>query len=109
VQPGPVESPNYTGVYVATAGSEAFPVALDLVQTLRRRGLRAAVDLEGRSLKAQMRQANKDRHRYSVILGSDELARGQATLKDMLSGEQHAVPMGEVVDRLTKLPEREYA
>jgi histidyl-tRNA synthetase len=56
-----------------------------------------------------MRQANKDRYRYSVILGSDELARGEATLKDMLSGEQHAVPLGEVVDRLTRLPEREYA
>jgi histidyl-tRNA synthetase len=108
-QAGAAESPSYTGVYVATAGSEAFPVAVDLVQTLRRRGLRAAVDLEGRSLKGQMRQANKDRYRYSVILGSDELARGQATLKDMLSGEQHAVPLGEVVDRLTKLPEREYA
>jgi histidyl-tRNA synthetase len=108
-QPGPPESPSYTGVYVATVGSEAFPMAMDLVQTLRRRGLRAAVDLEGRSLKAQMRQANKDRYRYSVILGSDELARGEATLKDMLSGEQHAVPLGEVVDRLTTLPEREYA
>jgi histidyl-tRNA synthetase len=56
-----------------------------------------------------MRQANKDRFRYSVILGSDELTRGEATFKDMLSGEQHAIPLGEVVDRLTKLPEREYA
>ena len=108
-QPGPAESPSYTGVYVVTAGSEGFPVAMDLVQTLRRRGLRAAVDLEGRSLKGQMRQANKDRYRYSVILGSDELARGEATIKDMLSGEQHAVPLGKVVDRLTRLPEREYA
>jgi histidyl-tRNA synthetase len=105
----PPGSPSYTGVYVATAGSEAFPTAMELVQTLRRRGLRAAVDLEGRSLKSQMRQANRERYRYSVLLGSDELSRGEATLKDMLSGEQHAVPLGEVVDRLTRLPEREYA
>jgi len=102
------EAPSYTGVYVATAGAEAFPAAFDLVQTLRRHGLRAAVDLEGRSLKGQLRQANKDRCRYSVILGSDELARGEATLKDMVSGEQRAVPLGEVVDRLTRLPEREF-
>ncbi len=108
-QGGPTESPTYTGVYVATVGAEAFPAALDLVQALRRRGLRAAVDLEARSLKGQMRQANKDRYRYSVILGSDELARGQATLKDMLSGEQRPVPLGEVADRLTRLPERDYA
>ncbi len=103
------EAPSYTGVYVATAGAEAFSTALDLVQTLRRRGLRAAVDLEARSLKGQMRQANKDRYRYSVILGSDELARGQATLKDMLSGEQRAIPLAEVVDHLTRLPGTEHA
>ena len=108
-QPATQEAPNYTGVYVATAGTEAFPAAFDLVQTLRKRGLRAAVDLEARSLKGQLRQANKDRFRYAVILGSDELARGEATLKDMISGEQQAIPLGEAVDRLTRLPEREYA
>lgn len=107
--PARQEGPSYTGVYVATAGAEAFPAAFELVQTLRRHGLRAAVDLEARSLKGQLRQANKDRYRYSVILGSDELARGEATLKDMVSGEQRAVPLGEVVDRLTRLPEREFA
>jgi histidyl-tRNA synthetase len=108
-QQTPQEAPVYTGVYVATAGLEAFPAAFELVQTLRKRGLRTAVDLEARSLKGQLRQANKDRYRYSVILGSNELARGEATLKDMLSGEQRAIPLGEVVDRLTKLPEQEYA
>jgi histidyl-tRNA synthetase len=108
-QPQSQEAPVYTGVYVATAGMDAFSAAFDLVQTLRRRGLRAAVDLEARSLKGQLRQANKERYRYAVILGSDELTRGEATLKDMLSGEQRAIPLQEVVDRLTRLPEREYA
>jgi histidyl-tRNA synthetase len=108
-QASTAEEPGYSGVYVATVGEEAFPPALNLVQTLRQRGLRAAVDLEARSLKGQMRQANKERYRYSVILGSDELRSGQATLKDMLSGEQHAIALSEVVDRLTRLPEREYA
>jgi len=108
-QGGAPEAPGYSGVYVATVGEDAFPAALNLAQTLRQRGLRAAVDLETRSLKGQMRQANKERYRYSVILGSDELQSGQATLKDMLSGEQHTIALGEVVDRLTRLPEREYA
>lgn len=108
-QQAPPESPVYTGAYVATAGPEAFPAAFELVQTIRKRGLRAAVDLEARSLKGQLRQANKDGYRYAVILGSDELTRGEATLKDMVSGDQRAIPLGEVVDRLAKLPEREYA
>jgi histidyl-tRNA synthetase len=108
-QAAPPEAPVYTGVYVATVGEEALAAALELAQALRKRGVRAAVDLESRSLKGQLRQANKDRYRYSVILGSDELSRGEATLKDMVSGEQRAVPLGEVVDRLSRLPEREYA
>jgi histidyl-tRNA synthetase len=97
------------GVYVATVGAEAFAPALALTQTLRRRGLRAAVDLEARSLKGQMRQANKERYRYAVILGEDELKRGEATLRDMVTGDQRAIPLGEVADRLTRLPERELA
>jgi histidyl-tRNA synthetase len=108
-QPARPESPAYSGVYVATAGDVALAGALALAQTLRQRGLRSAVDLEGRSLKAQMRQANKDRYRYAVIMGSDELARGQVTLKDMLSGEQRETPMAELADRLTTLPDREFA
>ncbi len=97
------------GVYVAAVGTEAFPPALALAQTLRAKGLRAAVDLEGRSLKAQMRQANKERFRYTVILGEDELKRGEGSLKDMVTGDQRAIPLGEVADRLTRLPERELA
>jgi histidyl-tRNA synthetase len=100
-------TPPITGVYVATVGSTALRAALELAQALRRRGLRVALDLEGRSLKGQMRQANKDRYRYSLILGTDEMARGQVTLKDMIGGAQQEVPLAEVADRLAGLPERE--
>ncbi len=103
------ETPPITGVYVATAGPVDLRVAMELTQTLRRKGLRSALDLEGRSLKGQMRQANKDRFRYSLILGSDELARGQATLKDMIGGAQEEISLSEAADRLAHLPEREIA
>ncbi len=106
-QAAPPLMPQYDGVYVATAGEVPLQTALGLAQALRRKGLRASVDVEGRSLKGQLRQANKEAFRYTVILGSDELAQGQATLKDMLSGEQRAVPLADVVDQLTRLPERE--
>jgi histidyl-tRNA synthetase len=106
-QAGPVETPPISGVYVATAGAMDLRPAMELTQMLRRRGLRAALDLEGRSLKGQLRQANKDRFRYSVILGTDEMARGLVTLKDMIGGAQQEVPLAEVADRLAGLPERE--
>jgi histidyl-tRNA synthetase len=81
---------------VATAGVRACE-GLVLAQELRRQGLRTGVDLEGRSLKAQLRQANKEQFRYALILGEVELAKGLVTVKDMGSGEQREVPRGELL------------
>ncbi|MEI8191404.1 MAG: histidine--tRNA ligase [candidate division NC10 bacterium] len=106
-QAGPSETPLLTGVYVATVGGVDAGQAMALAQTLRRRGLRSAVDLEGRSLKGQMRQANKDRFRYSLILGTEELNRGQVTLKDMADGAQQEISLAEAADRLACMPPRE--
>ncbi|HEX7550180.1 MAG TPA: His/Gly/Thr/Pro-type tRNA ligase C-terminal domain-containing protein, partial [Candidatus Methylomirabilis sp.] len=106
-QAGSPETPLLTGVYVATVGGVDAGQAMALAQTLRRRGLRSAVDLEGRSLKGQMRQANKDRFRYSLILGPEELNRGQVTLKDMADGAQQEIPLAEAADRLACMPPRE--
>jgi histidyl-tRNA synthetase len=61
------------------------------------------IDLEGRSLKGQMRQANKDRVRYCLILGEDELAKGHATLRDMAKAEEQSVSLDHVVSRLLEL------
>ncbi len=88
------------GVYLATLGVEAYRCGLLLVQEIRHRGLRGGIDLEGRSLKSQMRVANRDRYRFCLILGSDELQQGQVTLRDMERGDQEKVPMPQVVDRL---------
>jgi histidyl-tRNA synthetase len=101
------EARHLDGVYVATVEGVGAGRAMDLAQLLRRRGLRTAMDVEGRSLKGQMRQANRERFRYAVILGADELNRGQAILKDMADGAQQEVPLSEVVERLAHLPERE--
>lgn len=106
-QGDPADAPPPDGVYVATLGEAALAVGMELAQALRRRGLRAAVDLEARSLKGQMRQANKDRFRYALILGETELARGQAAVKDLQAGTQQEVPLAAAVDRLTHMPERE--
>ena len=74
-----------------------------LLQELRRRGVRGLIDLLGRSLKGQMRQANKDRVRYCLILGEDELAKGQVTLRDMGKAEEQSVALDRVVARLLEL------
>jgi histidyl-tRNA synthetase len=96
----------WTGVFAATLGKEASQLALQIVQGLRRQGVRASLDLEGRSLKSQMRLAHKERYRYTLILGDEELKTGLATLKDMAKGDQEQIPLREVVDRLVSQQSR---
>ncbi len=91
------------GVYIATVGQEAHRTGMLLLQELRHRGIRGLIDLEGRSLKGQMRQANKEQVRYCLILGGDELTKRQATLRDMAKAEEQSVALDQVVTRLLKL------
>jgi histidyl-tRNA synthetase len=98
--------PAADGVYVAMAGIGLGP-ALTLAQALRRHGIRTGVDLDGRSLKAQLRQANKEQFGFAAILGEAELARGRVTLKDLTSGEQREVDRADLVPAVTASPEKE--
>ena len=93
---------SFQGVFVATLGREAWERGLSIVQALRQRGVRATLDVEGRSLKGQLRQANKEQFRYCLILGEDELKKGQGTLKDMEGGGQESIRLGEAVERLVE-------
>jgi histidyl-tRNA synthetase len=87
-------------VFVATLGETARLPGLKLLAELRRAGVPAETDYLGRSVKAQLRQANRVNARAALILGDDEVAREEATLRDLDSGEQRRVPLSQVVDEL---------
>ena len=53
-------------------------------------------------MKAQMREANRQNARYTVIVGKDELAGGQAQVKEMETGEQVAVPFDTLAEYLSR-------
>jgi histidyl-tRNA synthetase len=67
---------------------------------LRRAGLGTWMAFEQRGLKSQLREANKREARYAVILGQDEIESGQATVRDMVQGEQEQVAFEELVSWL---------
>ncbi|MCS7301416.1 MAG: histidine--tRNA ligase, partial [Fimbriimonadales bacterium] len=92
----PVPEPPALDVYLVAFGDAARPVALQLAQQLRAAGVAADLDLEGRSPKAQMRLANRSGARFAVLLGDAELQQGVATVKDLQSHEQIAVPQTEL-------------
>lgn len=89
-------------VFIASRGEKAKQEAFKLVSKLRRAGLAAEIDLMGRSLKAQMKFANRFETSYTVILGEEELEKEAAVVRDMTSGEQQEVPLNGVVEYLLK-------
>ncbi|MFA7383367.1 MAG: histidine--tRNA ligase [Desulfurivibrionaceae bacterium] len=82
-----------TDLFVAALGEEAALKAFPLVHLLRRQGLKVTMDLEGKSLKSQMKQADRAKARFVLILGEEELAKGEAVLRDMTSKEQQPLPL----------------
>ena len=73
---------------------------LKLLDDLRQAGIAADIDYQGRSMRAQMRAANRSGARVALILGEDEVARGEVSLKDMEAGSQETLPLAEAVARL---------
>ena len=74
--------------------------AFKLLADFRDAGLSAAMDFAGRSMKAQMKQANKANARFVAILGEDEVKESVVLLKDMQTSEQQKVAIEEIVNKL---------
>jgi histidyl-tRNA synthetase len=94
-QPSAVSAP----VAVVPIGEAAEAAALEIVQALRARGVRAEMAYRG-NLRRRMERANRIGARAAVILGDDDLARGEAQVKHLATGEQEAVPLQDVAARL---------
>ena len=86
--------------FVATTGGEAEVEGFRLLDRLRTIGIRAVGEMGGRSLRAQMKSADRLGARFALILGEEELAAGRAELRDMRSGEQAAVGLDEAPEEL---------
>lgn len=87
-------------IYIATLGERAAAFAQQLTYELRSFSVGAETDLVGRSLKAQMKYADKMGFSYTIVLGDDEIDSGKGVLKDMRSGEQKDVSLDSIVDRM---------
>jgi len=92
---------NRLAAYIATIGVEAERRGFEIVNALRVSGVKCDMDYEGKSLKAQMRSADKLGARFVIIIGEDELARDEVTLRDMESKEQVSVKLPDLVKRIT--------
>ena len=75
-------------LYIATMGEKANVQAAAMANALRREGMFVEFDVVGRSVKAQMKYANKIGAKFTVVIGDSELESGIVKLKNMESGEE---------------------
>ena len=87
-------------VFVVTLGDEADRAGFAVAQTLRQSGLAVEFALGGRSMKAQMKAADRSGAARTVILGEDELRGGEAQVRDLETGQQRAVPIARLAAEL---------
>lgn len=87
-------------VYVASADDSSRLYAFELAQKLRHASVRAEVDHEGRSLKAQMRQANRMKAPFAAVVGPDEERSRTVQLKDMEARTDRTVSAEELIELL---------
>lgn len=90
--------PNSCDIYIAPMGADESFEAAKIVTELREGGICAQTDVVGRSLKAQMKYADKIGAKYTMVLGGDEIAQGKAKIKNMSNGESTEMELEEIAD-----------
>jgi histidyl-tRNA synthetase len=87
-------------VYIAPLGDAAQKEAFVLTQALRSRNIYTEKDYLGKSLKAQMKAADRFQVKYCVIIGDSELEKGIAVVREMATGEQQEIALSQLVEDL---------
>ena len=87
-------------VYIAPLGDAAQKEAFVLTQALRSKNIYTEKDYLGKSLKAQMKAADRFQVKYCVIIGESELEKGIAVVREMATGEQHEIALSQLVEDL---------
>ena len=97
VEPPPAPFPRVTVSYLGGAAKQA---ALNVVKSLHKAGVGAMLTPGDRSLKAQLKSANRIDAPFTIILGEDEVNAGQATVRDMSNSQQTRIDMSDLVNWL---------
>ncbi len=95
-----LSEPKSVDIYIVTIGENARTWALNHLPKLRANGISAAMDYMGRSVKAQMKDADRENAKYTIIVGDNELKEGKFTLRDMKASEEEAVDFDKIIERL---------
>ncbi len=87
-------------VFLIALGEKAMAAMSTIAYRLRSRGIACDMDYLNRSLKAQMREANKLNVPFAIILGEQELEQNICIIKNMSNGDQSSVPLDQIADKI---------
>lgn len=90
-------------IYVATIGDEAYKLGFRMTMELRNKGISADIDYEEKSLKAQMRAADKAGARLVALIGEDEIKNHSVTVRDMRTKEQSVILEREFIPEIERI------
>ncbi len=91
------------GIFIATIGDEAYGLGFKLAMELRKAGISADIDYEGRSLKAQMRAADRTGARLAALIGEDEIKNHSITVRNMSTKEQFNIPEQGFISEIERM------
>jgi histidyl-tRNA synthetase len=87
-------------VFIAALGGQSRLLAFEWICTLGQQGIRAELDFGEKSLKSQMKRADRLDARYVLIVGDEELKKGEAILRNMETKDQISVPFEGLVETI---------
>ncbi|HEX9912490.1 MAG TPA: histidine--tRNA ligase [candidate division Zixibacteria bacterium] len=91
-------------LFIAPLGDEAKNLGFRIVKDLREKGLKCDIDFLGRSLKSQLKEADRQKAKRVLIIGEDELKKRKGTLRDMESKEQKEIEFEKLEQELVPSP-----
>ncbi|PKL37514.1 MAG: histidine--tRNA ligase [Spirochaetae bacterium HGW-Spirochaetae-1] len=92
--------PRGIDAFVIHTSGETLARALEITSMLRKAGLSADIDPNGKAFKGQFKKAERDRAHYCIIIGEDELKNDTCTLKDQASGIQITITLKELMEKM---------
>lgn len=95
-----IPSDSHPAVFVATLGDKPREAGIKLLAELRAAGIAAEADYSGKSLKSQMKSADREQANLVVIIGEDELSGGIVKVRDMATKEETDVPIDGAVEKI---------
>lgn len=94
--------PEQLEVFIAVMGDRAKAFGLNLLHTLRQKGVKAEMDTLSRNIKGQFKYADRLGAKYTVVIGENELNEGAVSVKEMATSQQRSVKLDDLIDELTK-------